>query len=100
MATLFFQNIFGKGAASRSMAAVIAFSIFGNLVVMTFTASRVKQEIAKEGILPLSLLLARGHTTFIARIWSKYFPSQKEHLEQTPIPALFLHWLSSMILIG
>lgn len=98
--TLFFQNIFGGGVVSRVMAGVIAFSISGNLVVMTFTASRVKQEIAKEGILPYSLFFARGHTTFIARIWSRYVTKQREHLEQTPIPALFLHWLSSIVLIA
>jgi hypothetical protein len=40
LATLFFRDIFGEGAAPKAMAALIAFSIFGNLVVMTFTASR------------------------------------------------------------
>ena len=82
------------------MAGVIAFSIFGNLVVMTFAASRVKQEIAKEGILPYSLFFARGHATFIARIWSRYATNPPQHLEQTPIPAMFLHWLSSITLIA
>ena len=40
MATLFFRDIFGEGIAPKVMAALIAFSIFGSLVVMTFTASR------------------------------------------------------------
>jgi hypothetical protein len=40
LATLFFHDIFGKGAAPKAMASLIAFCIFGNLVVMTFTASR------------------------------------------------------------
>ena len=40
LATLFFRDIFGEGAAPKAMAALIAFSIFGNLVVSTFTASR------------------------------------------------------------
>jgi hypothetical protein len=40
LATLFFRDIFGKGAAPKAMASLIAFCIFGNLVVMTFTASR------------------------------------------------------------
>ena len=55
MATVFFQNLFEEDIAKRVMSAMIAFSIFGNIVVMTFTAARVKQEIAKEGILPFSL---------------------------------------------
>jgi hypothetical protein len=40
LATLFFHDIFGEGAAPKAMASLIAFCIFGNLVVMTFTASR------------------------------------------------------------
>jgi hypothetical protein len=40
MATLFFRNIFGDGPARKAMAVLVAFCIFGNLVVMTFTASR------------------------------------------------------------
>ena len=40
MATLFFRDIFGNDLAERVMSGIIAFSIFGNIVVMTFTASR------------------------------------------------------------
>ena len=40
MATLFFSEVFGTDAAPRVMAGILAFSIFGNIVVMTFTASR------------------------------------------------------------
>lgn len=40
MATLFFRDVFGEGAAPKAMASLIAFCIFGNLIVMTFTASR------------------------------------------------------------
>ena len=50
MATLYFGELFGNVLAKRVMAGLIAFSIFGNIVVITFTAARVKQEIAKEGI--------------------------------------------------
>lgn len=42
MATVFFGTIFGRNIAPRVMAGIIAFSIFGNVVVMTFTASRGK----------------------------------------------------------
>jgi len=71
-------------------------------VVMTFTAARVKQEIAKEGILPYSLFFATGHTTTFARLKDKWFPTSRnddEHLEQTPMAALGLHWFSSVFLI-
>lgn len=42
MATLFFSEVFGNEVAPRVMSGIIALSIFGNLVVMTFTASRGK----------------------------------------------------------
>jgi amino acid transporter len=103
MATVFFDQVFGNETAKRVMSAMIAFSIFGNIVVMTFTAARVKQEIAKEGILPFSLFFATGHTTSFARLKERFFPSRaldNEHLEQTPMAALGLHWFTSVFLIA
>jgi amino acid transporter len=108
MATLFLGRIFGNEGAKKAMAAMIAISIFGNIVVMTFTASRVKQEIAKEGILPFSLVIATGHTTPYALLKAKWKRRSgtpvddtiDNHLEQTPIAALGVHWLSSIVLIA
>ena len=109
MATLFFSQMFGDEAAKRVMAGFIAFSIFGNIVVMTFTAPRVKQEIAKEGILPFSLFFATGHTTPWAWLKTKWLYGRTskahhqyvdDHLEQTPMAALGLHWISSIFLIA
>jgi hypothetical protein len=40
MATLFFSEVFGNETAPRVMSGIIALSIFGNIVIMTFTASR------------------------------------------------------------
>ena len=40
IASRFFQGIFGSATASRVMSGIIAFSIYGNIIVMTFTASR------------------------------------------------------------
>ena len=110
MATLFFSQMFGHEAAKRVMAGFIAFSIFGNIVVMTFTAPRVKQEIAKEGVLPFSLFFATGHTTPWAWLKAKWMSGRKynpahgqdvdDHLEQTPMAALCLHWISSIVLIA
>ena len=110
MASLFFAQMFGHEGAKRVMAGFIAFSIFGNIVVMTFTASRVKQEIAKEGVLPFSLLFATGHTTPWAWLRARWLHGRKsnmaygqnvdDRLEQTPIAALGLHWVSSITLIG
>ena len=127
MATLFFAEVFGTNAAPRVMSGLIALSILGNIVVMTFTASRgtilrldilgkaymeltpiqfqVKQEIAKEGIFGrrLSRFFARSTDTpyahFKARR-SRLRPSQQVPPEQAPAAALLLHWAFSMILIG
>ncbi|KAL8964166.1 MAG: hypothetical protein Q9183_004645, partial [Haloplaca sp. 2 TL-2023] len=40
MATVFFRKVFGNELAPRVMSGIIALSILGNLVVMTFTAAR------------------------------------------------------------
>lgn len=43
MATLFFQEIFRNDVAPRVMSGIIALSVFGNIYVTTFTASRGKK---------------------------------------------------------
>ena len=65
----------------------------------------MKQEIAKEGIIPKSLFFATGSTTFVARMWARWqhrTPNQTaaDHLEQTPVAALALHWFSSIFLLA
>ncbi|KAI4196732.1 MAG: hypothetical protein LQ350_006378 [Teloschistes chrysophthalmus] len=101
MATVFFREVFGNQIAPRVMSGIIALSIFGNIVVMTFTASRVKQEIAKEGVIPFSLFFASSNTTPWARLRRRFWPSQsKEQDEESPSAALFLHWIFSMVMIG
>jgi amino acid transporter len=102
MATLFFEHLFDDQVhARRAMAALIAVSIFGNLVVMTFTAARVKQEIAKEGILPKSLIFATSYTTPYG-LWKKWMSRNTilpEDLEHAPTAAFVLHWFTSILLI-
>src|SRR6266536_468657 len=45
---------YGKAHSAQILNAFMAFSSLGNVIVSTYTAARVKQEIAKEGILPFS----------------------------------------------
>ncbi|KAK5651815.1 hypothetical protein OQA88_11683 [Cercophora sp. LCS_1] len=100
MAVVFFGQVFGAEVAKRVMAAVIAVSIFGNILVMTFTASRVKQEIAKEGILPFSLTFATSTTTPLGWWQKRHRQLEKgEYLDQTPMAALGLHWFTSVFLV-
>ncbi|KAH8900565.1 hypothetical protein GQ53DRAFT_862956 [Thozetella sp. PMI_491] len=101
MAVVFFGEVFGDELAKRVMAGAIAISIFGNILVMTFTASRVKQEIAKEGILPFSLFFATSHTTPLAWcLTRRKGKPDDELLEQAPMAALGLHWLTSTFLVA
>jgi amino acid transporter len=98
--------------ARRIAAALIALSILGNILVMTFTAARVKQEIAKEGIIPYSLFFASGYTTPWARLTNGRRRRQEANtiriknididnpLERSPIPALVLHWFTSLFLLA
>ncbi|KIM98696.1 hypothetical protein OIDMADRAFT_57042 [Oidiodendron maius Zn] len=113
MAGAFFHDLFdstyGPHAGLRAMAALVAFSIFGNILVLTFTAARVKQEIAKEGILPNSLFFATSHTTpwalFRNRSRNNSIISAEDdfgietHLEKSPMAALALHWFTSIFLV-
>lgn len=59
MATVFFKDVFGNELAPRVMSGIIAFSIFGNIVVMTFTASRgtISYHISTPHRRPLIFLL-------------------------------------------
>ena len=100
MATVFFAAIFGPNLAPRVMAGIIATSIFGNVIVMTFTASRVKQEIAKEGVIPAWRFFSGNPRTPWARLRQRLRPNEDYEPERSPAPALLLHWIFSMILIG
>ncbi|KAJ9668749.1 hypothetical protein H2201_000993 [Coniosporium apollinis] len=89
---------------------------FGNIVVMTFTASRVKQELAKEGILPFPKFFGESKDLSFGRLlewldkkesvaralhkplnWTWLRPDQ--HSQETPVGALVLHWVFCVVLI-
>lgn len=104
MALKFFELIsrpdFERGSQTM-ISIILAFFIFGNVLAQTFTASRVKQEVAKEGILPWSLLFSAGSDTLISRLFPKRGVSNNldDHREQAPIAATFLHWAVAVLLI-
>ncbi|KAH0043071.1 hypothetical protein KCU78_g665, partial [Aureobasidium melanogenum] len=85
--------------------AFLAFSSLGNMIVDTFTAARVKQEIAKEGILPWHRYVAKSYnvTNEISRIFSRS-PKEKDKPDDstsapTPAVALMMHFFFATILI-
>lgn len=88
-----------KIRAPRLLSAFMAVSSLGNIIVMTYTAARVKQEIAKEGIIPFRSLLSRSYPSVripIRALWGSKRPTLREDV---PLPALVLHFSVSVILI-
>jgi amino acid transporter len=85
--------------ASRILSGFMAISSFGNIIVMTYTAARVKQEIAKEGILPFRRMLANSKRSIVIPV-RKLWKSKYETLpEEVPVGALILHFTMSILLI-
>ena len=62
VAAFFLGKVFGAGVG-RVAAAFAALSALGNVMTVTFTLSRVHQELAKEGLLPFSRFWASGWPT-------------------------------------
>ncbi|KFY96181.1 hypothetical protein V498_02839 [Pseudogymnoascus sp. VKM F-4517 (FW-2822)] len=88
-----------KIRAPRLLSSFMAVSSLGNIIVMTYTAARVKQEIAKEGIIPFRSLLSRSYPSVripIRALWGSKRPTLREDV---PLPALVLHFSVSVILI-
>jgi amino acid transporter len=96
VASYYFQAIFGAKSAKQVLDGLIAFSSLGNNIVQTFTAARVKQEIAKEGILPFSQFFAKNTSFRRRRTATAVAP---ETSEDTPVGALLLHWTFALLLI-
>jgi amino acid transporter len=107
VAMTFFGKIFGGNvAANRVLPGLVALSSLGNIIVVTFVASRVKAEIAKEGILPYSKFFAANTPTLFTWIFrprsaalDDYQDRTEANTEQTPTGALLLHWIFSMIIV-
>ncbi|KAK4188704.1 putative permease [Podospora australis] len=82
VAAQFFRNVWGDGGfVNRVMPLFIALSSLGNVFAQSFAMPRVKQELAKEGVLPWS------------RFWSSDWPFN------APSGAIFLHWIITTVFI-
>lgn len=78
-----------------------AFLALGSVVVITFTAARVTQEAAKEGIFPFSVFLAAAYD-FSFRHGFRRHPQHEYNfraVQGNPIPALALNCVVTAILI-
>jgi len=83
VASLFFENVFGV-QAQRAMTVFVALSALGSVFNTAYSASRVNQELAKEGI-PLP---------FGNRLWAMNWPTQR-----APFPGLIVHLITTVIVI-
>jgi len=98
VAALFFARIFGPANSSKIQNSFMAFSSFGNIIVQTFTAARVKQELAKEGILPFTKFFANNKSLRLFNS-GRNASFAGETSNATPVGALVLHWIFTVVLI-
>jgi len=103
---------------TRILSAFMAISSFGNIMVMTFVAARVKQEIAKEGILPWAKFFGQSKNLSFGRLLLRIQKNDKsfanrhlgwllkqrwlrpaDHNQETPFGTLLLHWFFTMVMI-
>ncbi|KAK3354051.1 amino acid permease-domain-containing protein [Lasiosphaeria hispida] len=112
VALLFFQKVFSRSTddtrPDRIFNSFLALSSFGNIIVTTYTAARMKQEIAKQGFIPYSRFFAQNTDVSIGRLvlylrekgWKvPFFASPEQHHEATPVGALALHLGACLVLI-
>ncbi|KAF7561456.1 hypothetical protein G7046_g2689 [Stylonectria norvegica] len=116
VAQSFFELTLGSLSNNRTgiriFNAFLAIASMGNIIVMTYTAARVKQEIAKEGILPFAKFFAQNRDVSLGRVlhWFQrkgWFSSilrirwfsPEEHTEKTPVGAFVLHVIACTVLI-
>jgi len=71
VAALFFRNLFGEHM-ERVVSAIIALSVYGNMLSLLFAGGRAVQELGRESILPYSAFFASNKpfgTPFTGLLW-------------------------------
>ncbi|KAK3337618.1 amino acid permease-domain-containing protein [Cercophora scortea] len=88
-------------AAARAVAAVVGVFIFGSIMAQTFTGTRVAQEIAKEGVLPWSLLFAGSGPSVGSRFGhrGRGTVGVDESVEMVPLWATGLYWALAVVMV-
>lgn len=68
----FFARLFhsNDNRAQKTVHALLAISSFGNVIVWTFTAARMKQEIAKQCFIPVASFFAMDKDISFGRLLS------------------------------
>ncbi|PHH49895.1 High-affinity methionine permease [Ceratocystis fimbriata CBS 114723] len=81
IAALFFERVFGAALGRRILPLSIALSAGGNVMVVAFAMARLKQEIARQGLLP----------------YGEFLSSTRPF--HSPLGALIIHWIPSVLVI-
>ncbi|KAI1392453.1 amino acid transporter [Hypoxylon trugodes] len=81
VSALFFERTFGPNIGKRLLPLAVALSAAGNVMVVTFSVSRLNQEVARAGFLP----------------FSKYLSSSKPF--NAPMGGLIVHYIPSILVI-
>ncbi|KAF2216953.1 hypothetical protein CERZMDRAFT_108834 [Cercospora zeae-maydis SCOH1-5] len=58
IAAIFFEKVFGVAVGRRILPLMVALSAVGNVMVVAFAHSRLNQEIARTGLIPMSRMLS------------------------------------------
>ncbi|KAF2277353.1 uncharacterized protein EI97DRAFT_493302 [Westerdykella ornata] len=82
IAALFFERSFGPQLGKKILPLAVALSGAGNVMVVTFALARLNQEIARQGFLPFSRILAS---------------SRPFH---APLGGLIVHYIPSLLVIA
>ncbi|KAJ9236333.1 hypothetical protein DTO166G5_4095 [Paecilomyces variotii] len=80
-ASVFFENVFGSGGASRALNCLICLSAFGNLLAVLIGQSRMLRECGRQGVLP----------------WTNFWTSTRPF--GTPLGPYFVKWALTIIMI-
>ncbi|KAL2832969.1 amino acid permease-domain-containing protein [Aspergillus cavernicola] len=81
VASLFFENTFGSGGASRALNFLICISAFGNLLAVLIGSSRMLRECGRQGVLPFT------------KFWTSTRPFG------TPLGPYFLKWVLTSLMV-
>lgn len=106
----FFKRTVGRAATDithveTAAASLRALSAIGNVIVFTFTAARVKQEVAKEGVFPFSLYLAASYEFSLSHGFPffRHLPAHEGghqlYRQKAPAATLLLHWTVTTTMI-
>lgn len=84
-AGLLFRNVFGDGVGAHVLPLFVIVSAAGNIAATSFAQARVNEELAKDGLLPLSGMWTSHHSPGAT--------------SRPPTRGLLLHWAVSVVVI-